>query len=116
MGSFYTNVLVREPNIDIVTGLLAARGSAAYIAGDGAVTVVYDERAERNPAAELDALAIMLSAKLHRPSLAISNYGDDVLEYRLAENGKIIDWYNSYPGFSRKAGRDRPDGGDAHRL
>src|SRR5262245_4780185 len=104
MGSSYTNVLLREPNVDVVAAILAQLGHRAYVAGDGAVTVVYDERVERNPGKELERLAALLSAKLRRPALAVSNYHDDVFEYQLAEGGRIVDRYNSYPGFLKNGG------------
>jgi hypothetical protein len=115
MGNTYTNVLLREPNIDRVTALLDQLGRRAYVGSDGAVTVVYDERAERNPPKELGGLASLLSSKLHLPALGVANYHDDVFEYQLAVDGKVVDRYNSYPGFL-KGGGETPVGGDARRL
>ena len=115
MGSTYANVLLREPDIDAVAKLLDTLRRRAYVAGDGTVTVVYDERADKRPDKELESLAMLLSSRLGRTALAVANYHDDVLQYQLVQNGRIADRYDSYPGFLKK-GREKPEGGDAHRL
>jgi hypothetical protein len=116
MGSSYANVLLREPDVDAVAAVLEHLGRRAYVAGNGAVTVVYDERSDQQPRGELERLATLLSSKLGRAALAVANYHDDVLEYQLADNGRIVDRYDSYPGFLEKKGRETPEGGDARRL
>ena len=115
MGSTYANVLLREPDIDAIAKLLDQLRRRAYVAGDGMVTVVYDERADERPDKELERLAIVLSTRLGRTALAVANFHDDVLQYQLVETGRVADRYDSYPGFLEK-GRERPEGGDARRL
>lgn len=114
MGNSYRNVVLRA-DIDSVADILQRLDRRAYVAAHDGVVVVYDERAEGEEKA-LEALVALLSSRLGRPALGFSNYDDDVLEYLLAEEGRIVDRYDSYPGlFKRKAG-DVPVGGDARRL
>ena len=115
MGSTYTNVLLPEPNIDAVAAVLAPLKRRGYVAGDGAITVVYDERAEHGSLKELEILSTLLSSKLHRPALAVANNHEEVFEYLLADGTRIIDRYNSYPGYLKKGG-ETPTGGDARQL
>ncbi|HKW49174.1 MAG TPA: hypothetical protein VJN70_17100 [Gemmatimonadaceae bacterium] len=115
MGSTYANVLLREPDIDAIAERLDQLRRRAYVAGDGMVSVVYDERADERPDKELERLAMDLSSRLGRTALTVANFDDDVLQYQLVQNGRVADRYDSYPGFLKK-GRERPEGGDAHRL
>lgn len=115
MGSTYTNVLLQEPNIDAVAAVFDSLKRRGYVAGDGAITVVYDERTEHGPLKELEILSTALSSKLHRPALAVANNHEEVFEFALADGTRIVDRYNSYPGYLKKGGLT-PTGGDARQL
>ena len=115
MGNFYTNIVLRDAEVDAVIAVLSRPARRAYVAKDDLTTVVYDERCDRQDLDELQNLARLLSDKLGRAAIAFCNHDDDVLWYALAERGKITDTYDSYPGYF-DGGSNRPKGGDARRL
>jgi hypothetical protein len=115
MGNFYTNIVVREPDIDRVAAALQPLGRRAYVASDGRTTVVFDEQCDRQDLDALRGLALDLSRGLGCVALAACNHDDDVLWYALVENGAIVDTYESDSGYFDGSGGG-PAGGDAVRL
>jgi hypothetical protein len=115
MGNFYTNIVLPESDLDRVSSAVEALGRRAYVAGDGKMTVVYDERCDKQDIDALERLARDLSRKLGGAALAVCNHDDDVLWYALVENGKTVDVYESDPGYF-DGGGNAPKGGDAGRL
>lgn len=115
MGNFYTNIVVPEPDADAVASLLERSHRRAYVAGTGTVSIVYDSVCDDQDLDELQKLTRILSGELQRPALAFCNHDDDVLWFALAQGGRIIDVYNSYPGYFDESGEE-PSGGDADRL
>ena len=115
MGNFYTNIVVRETDVDAVAASLEALGRNAYVAEDELCSVVYDDECENQDIKELERLATDLSKRLRCPALAFLNHDDDVLWYALVLDGRVADRYNSFPAFDDSGG-DTPEGGDAARL
>ena len=114
MGNFYTNIVIVEPRADPVIAALERAGRNAFVANDGKVTIVYDERCDDQDLHELERLAAALARELGLPTLAVCNHDDDVLWYALADQDGV-DVYNSWPGYFDEGG-DTPEGGDARRL
>lgn len=114
MGNFYTNIVIVEPRADPVIAALERAGRNAFVANDGRVTIIYDERCDDQDLHELERLAAALASELGLPTLAVCNHDDDVLWYALADEYGV-DRYNSWPGYFDEGG-DTPEGGDARRL
>ena len=119
MGSFYTNITVRTADTDNVAAAVRQANRTALIAPpENDATVVFDEASEQQDVEVLRALAQHLSRACECPALAILNHDDDVLVYLLYDAGKLVDEYNSAPGYFDSDGDPDtpPSGGDAERL
>ena len=99
MGNFYTNIVVTESRTEAVTAAVEALERRAYVVTNGRATLVFDERCDRQDVDELQRLAGMLSKQLHCAALAFCNHDDDILWYALAQNGQVVDTYDSFPGY-----------------
>lgn len=119
MGSFCTNITVRTADTDGVAAAVRQAGRTAYIAPpENGSIVVFDEASEGQDPEVLKTLALHLARTCRCPALAILNHDDDVLVYVLFDAGKVVDEYNSAPGYV-DADADPgapPAGGDAQRL
>ena len=115
MGNFYTNIVLRELDLDIVTTAVEALQRRAYVAKEGSATVVFDERCDDQDLREVERLATTLSKRLGCTALAFCNHDDDVLWYVLVDGGRVLDHYDSFPGYF-DGGPEAPKGGDAARL
>lgn len=117
MGSFYTNITLRTDRHDDVVAALKDQGREAFVSRpQNGCVVVYDRECEEQDIEVLRKLADTLSSKLRCPALAVLNHDDDVLMYSLHENGKLVDEYNSSPGYFESGPGEPPAGGDASRL
>jgi hypothetical protein len=116
MGNFYTNIMLRGPDLDPVLAYLDAQAIIAYVTvPQPGYVVVYDQASEYQDDAILTARAAQLSRRFNCPALAVLNHDDDVLAYWLYQNGTQIDAYDSTPGWAM--GEDAsPTGGDAMTL
>ena len=114
MGNFYTNIVLRQDDVDAVATALERMKRRAYVASASKVTIVFDEAGDKQDLDELERLAALLSAQ-HGPAFAVCNHDDDVLWYALAIGGRVVDRYNSLPSYFDEGGDD-PEGGDAERL
>ena len=115
MGNFYANVILRELDLESVTSAVAALKRRAYVAKQGNATVVFDEGCDRQDTGEIERLAAALSKRLGCTALAFCNHDDDVLWYVLVDGGRVLDRYDSFPGYF-DSGPEAPKGGDAARL
>jgi len=116
MGGFYTNYTLRGPSQQAVAAALAGRKAIVTPQSNGFV-VAYDEASDDQDMDCIAELASRLSRSLHCPVLAVLDHDDDILWYRLYENGELTDEYDSTPGyFDPSAEPSPPAGGDAHRL
>ena len=114
MGNFYTNIVLREDDVDAVAAELERMRRKAYVAGASNFTIVFDEVCDKQDIKELERLAAKLSGQ-HGPAFAVCNHDDDVLWYALAVGGRVVDRYNSFPSYFDEGGEE-PEGGDAERL
>ena len=113
MGNFYTNYTLRGPTPEAVVEALRGRTAAVTPEQNGCV-VAFDEQADSQDLAVFAQVGMGLSGRLKCPSLAVLNHDDDVLLYRLYVDGKLVDEYDSWPGYPAPA--EMPAGGDARRL
>ncbi|MGI5817831.1 MAG: hypothetical protein ACOX9R_07005 [Armatimonadota bacterium] len=117
MGSFYTNLTLHGPGQHEVAEYLASRNRQVLVSPTvGGVTVVYDALAESQEQRLLANLGRELSAQFDCAALAALNHDDDVLWLQLHLDGRLIDEYNSAPGYFGGSPSDRPEGGDAQAL
>ena len=114
MGNFYTNIVLRDKDVDAVAETLDGMKRRSYVASTQTATIVFDEASDDQDLEALERLAAMLSRR-HGPALAVCNHDDDVLWYALATGGRIVDRYNSHPSYF-EGGSDDPSGGDAESL
>jgi hypothetical protein len=116
MGAFYTNVTVRHADVGAVIAVLETLRRDAFVTPErnGAI-VVFDAQIESQDAKDIDRLAGPISTRLGCAALIALNHDDDLFFYALLENGKLIDEYNSWPGYFDGAVRE-PVGGDARKL
>jgi len=116
MGAFYTNVTVRHTDVGAVIAVLEGLRRDAFVslAHNGAI-VVFDAHIESQDAKDIDRLANPLSRSLHSTTLLVLNHDDDLLYYALLEGGRLIDEYNSRPGYFDGTAQEAI-GGDAQKL
>lgn len=116
MGAFYTNVTVRHTDVDAVVAVLEKLRRDAFVtpAHDGAI-VVFDAHIESQDAKDIDRLASPISKRLRSTALLALNHDDDLLYYALFESGRLIDEYNSRPGYFDGT-EHAAIGGDARKL
>jgi len=116
MGNFYTNYALRGPTQNEVAAALVGRNAVVAPQRNGCV-VVFDEQSDEQDMGRITELVSQLSRTLRCPVLAILNHDDDVLWYQLQQSGKLIDDYNTSPGyFEEPAESSDPAGGDARKL
>ncbi|MBD3292156.1 MAG: hypothetical protein GF393_04475 [Armatimonadia bacterium] len=117
MGAFYTNVTLNGPEQDEVAQYIASRNRQSLVspAIDG-ITVVYDALTESQDPRLLTNLARELSAQFDCPALAALNHDGDILWLQLQIDGRLIDEYDSTPGYFEDVPPSGPEGGDADAL
>lgn len=116
MGNFYVNYTPRGPSQDEVAKVLAERAARVTPVHKGCV-VAFDEESDTQNTEVISALAATLSKTLACPCLTVLNHDDDILCYQLHEGGKLVDEYDSTPGyFDARSQPSPPAGGDAAKL
>jgi len=113
MGNFYVNYTLRGPEPEVVVTALKGR-SAIVTPKDKGSVVVFDAEAESQDLGVFDAVGRGLSTELRCPVLAVLNHDDDVLLYRLFDDGELLDDYNSAPAYPTPS--VAPSGGNAELL
>jgi hypothetical protein len=114
VGSFYVVYMVRHGNRDAVIAALGERMAKVSDVEDGLIAIM-DNDIEGPGILDVDEIALELSRSLAAPVLRVMNYDDDVLTYLLVESGKVVDTYDSTPGYFEGHPVD-PAGGDAAAL
>src|SRR4051812_35393866 len=103
--------MVRHGNRDAVIAALGERMAKVSDVEDGLIAIM-DNDIEGPGILDVDEIALELSRSLAAPVLRVMNYDDDVLTYLLVESGKVVDTYDSTPGYFEGHPVD-PAGGDA---
>ena len=117
MGSFYTNITLRtDRHDDVVEALHDLHRDAFVSAAHKGSIVVFDKKCEDQDVDSLKQLAGALSTRLKCPALGVLNHDDDILMYVLFDSGRLLDEYNSSPGYFDSGPGDEPEGGDASSL
>ena len=117
VGSFYTNVTLCGPEQAPVAEYLASRNRQTIVSPTvEGVTVVYDAITESQDPDTLTSLGRELSAQLDCSALAALCHDDDVLWLQLHVDGRLVDEYDSTPGYFDDVPPSGPEGGDAAAL
>jgi hypothetical protein len=91
MGSFYTQVLVRDAGAHRCAEVMRSLRRASYVIPPRQdVTVVCDRQCEEQDMETLDSVAATLGAKLQAPTAALLNHDDDWLVFRLFDRGRFV--------------------------
>lgn len=111
MGNFYTNITVQGLAQDDLIEFLSRHGRVAYVVpSERKQAVVFDEAAD-------ESFSLEISKEFRCLTFWVNNHDDDVLQYVLCRSGKILDRYNSRPGyFSGDFDQTPPTGGAAQAL
>lgn len=118
MGHFYANITLEGPTQRPVADYLNRLNRSAYVSPSiNQVTVVYDGASGGEDERDLGELAEDLSETFQCRALAVVNYDDAVLRYRLYEAGELIDEYESHGVEDRSAASARSRaGGDSKAI
>ncbi|WP_257164596.1 hypothetical protein [Bradyrhizobium sp. SRS-191] len=101
MGSFITNLHVRDAEpVAVIDALRSLAVVPAYVrrASGNRWTSIYPEAAFQDDVG-LSEIAHALSTALQRPVIGFIVHDSDILLYVLVDHGKLLDSYNSAPGF-----------------
>ena len=114
MGSSFTNLQVRSTDHDRVVGAMQeAEVLPAYVStpSTSGWISVYPRTTEDQDEEGLKDIAKMLSEKLGTAAFGVLVHDSDIFMYFAAENGLLVDEYNSDPGYFD--GKNvKPTGGD----
>lgn len=116
MGNFYTNFTLYKTEPKRIVKSLRGMEREAYVSKpQGDCLFVYDKVCDDQDVEEIKQVGQRLSRDLNVPVFAIMNHDDDILCYWLFDQGKVLDEYNSNPGyFDGEEGS--PRGGNADLL
>jgi hypothetical protein len=113
MGATYGNIPLRGPTqaqaIRAVRELRLVAWVSPTVQG---ITVVYDCRCE-DDGDVVPAVTMRLSERLGCAAWGVYVYDSDILRYTLARDGRVLDEYDSRPGYFSPLGSGPPRGGNA---
>lgn len=96
MGSFYTNITLKDVTQKEVVKFLIKQDRSAFVSPASEVfTTVFDEECESQEQHVIRSLAEQLSKNLGKTAFAVMNHDDDALLYWLYEKGTLVDSYDS---------------------
>lgn len=98
MGNFYTNFTFKGASQGEVAKALAGRTAFVTTEQDGCV-MAFDEESDDQDEEVISRVAKETSRALKCPVLAVLNHDDDIFWYQLYVNGKLVDQYDSTPGY-----------------
>lgn len=119
MGLSYTNIVLYKAQQVLTANYLCEQKRIAYVSPTiRNYTVVYDRETEDQDTRVLTGLAKSLSKRFKCSVFASLVHDSDLFLYWIYGNGKLLDSYNSLPGYfgAKKSGRTRPKGGNAVKL
>lgn len=110
MGNFYSNITLSTDERDKVINFLIEKKLHTFVYPIDDFICVFPKQD-----AVLFELAEQLSALMKCSAFAVMIHDDDLLIYKLFDSGKLLDHYNSFPGYF--SGIDEPSsGGDPEKL
>lgn len=113
MGATYSNITLRGPAQEQVIAAVRALGLVAWVSPTvQGLTVVYDCRCE-DDSDVVPSVTLRLSERLGCAAWGIYVYDSDILRYTLARDGRVLDEYDSRPGYFSPLGSGPPRGGNA---
>lgn len=115
MGSFFTNVHIRTDDDNGVAEAAAAYGSAYLTDSSNGWISLYPEATESQDYDSLIAVAVHMSKLFKCAAIGMLCHDSDIFQYILCENGKVVDQYNSAPGYFEGADFE-PSGGNVDAL
>lgn len=113
MGNFYGNITLATTDRTAVANALGDLGRVAYLSAEDDFVVVFDE--VEFDTRKVNQLLGELTRRLGCVGLGVTNADDDVLVYSLSDRGRLVDEYDSNPGYETGR-RPPPNGGDARLL
>jgi hypothetical protein len=118
MGLFYTNVTLYKAQQQQIADFLTKQKRIAYVSPtQGEYTVVYDKETEDQDTRVLKKLSESLTRQFKCKALSSLVHDSDVFMYWLYDRGKLLDTYNSMPGyFDPDTNKASPEGGDVKKL
>jgi hypothetical protein len=118
MGLFYTNIVLYKAKQQQIADFLNKQKRNAYVSPTvGEFTVIYDKETEDQDTRVLEKFAGLLTKKFSCAALASLVHDSDIYMYWLFDKGKLIDTYNSLPGYFDSApGIPIPEGGDGIKI
>lgn len=115
MGNFYTSIVVPSREREAIRRILERLKRTAYLSPvEGDYVYVYDVKSNQNDR-ELKKLLAKITKELSCTALGVINHDDDILLYVLYQSGRLLDEYNSTPGYFKGKMKD-PLGGNASVL
>lgn len=116
MSNFYTNFTLYKTEPKRIVKSLRGMEREAYVSKpQGDYLFVYDKACDDQDEEEIKQVGQRLSRDLNVPVFAVLNHDDDILCYWLFDQGRVLDQYNSNPGyFDGEEGG--PKGGNADLL
>jgi hypothetical protein len=102
MTATFANIIVRSGDQAAVAAAVRQlpRRLAALVAPPvNKWIAVFDEASDQPDEDRLSGYTVMLSAKLNTVAAGFMVYESDVLLYTLAENGRLLDQYSSWPDY-----------------
>ncbi len=110
MGNFYSNITLSTDDKDQVIEFLIKRKCHTFVYPIDEFICVFPKHDSF-----LFELAEQLSDAMRCAAFAVMIHDDDLLIYKLFQSGKLLDEYNSFPGYFE--GLDTPSsGGDAEKV
>ena len=114
MGLFCSSVHLRtDDHVAVAAALDAGARSNVLDAENGWVSVYVDGLVEQQDGPKQ--IAASLSARFDTDSISFSVHDSDIARYWLHDSGKLIDEYNSWPGYF-EGKEPKPTGGDLDAL
>jgi hypothetical protein len=117
MASLFASLHIRTENFrDVVEVLKSLVAVPAYISGptNGWISA-YPKITDRHQDDFLETIAQTLSSHLGAPVFASQLFEEEVFTYLLFDKGKLVDTYNSNPGYVHGKGTE-PEGGNVNLL
>jgi hypothetical protein len=117
MGLFYTNIILYKVQRENIIDFLNWENRVSYLSPTiSDCTVIYDQGTEDQDTDVLRELTEKVTRKLKCRGLASLVHDSDLYLYWLYDNGKLIDTYNSLPGYFDDEEQPIPKGGNAKKL